>query len=319
FLAQHPKAKLLAVTTNGAGETRCDPALRNIPALLALSDANPVPFACGDDYPLDGFFAFPEPWRLQADTLSGVNIPTIDLNPAPGHAVELIHATLVAADQPVVLVATGSLTNIAQWLERYPQDRDKVDRLVIMGGAFEHKGNIIVPNFTDGHPNVSAEWNIFVDPLAAAQVFAAGLALEVVGLDVTNDVQVTAEFAAAFKRSTPTPAARFWDQVLDDNDWFIASGEYYFWDVLAAIVALEPEFCQGTMEPAYVTVETTERPAFEDDSIPPTRIDGSKRRHLDPGRSGITRTGGNGPVVKVCRETSGDAALALFADTLKRR
>ncbi|MFK7916187.1 MAG: nucleoside hydrolase, partial [Pseudomonadales bacterium] len=47
FLAQHPKAKLLAVTTNGAGETRCDPALRNIPALLALSDANPVPFACG--------------------------------------------------------------------------------------------------------------------------------------------------------------------------------------------------------------------------------------------------------------------------------
>ena len=319
FLAQHPNAKLLAVTTNGAGETRCAPALRNIPSLLALSDANPVPFACGDDYPLDGFFAFPEPWRIQADTLSGVSIPTIDLPPEPGHAVELIHSTLANAAQPVVIVATGSLTNIAQWLERYPQDKAKVARLVIMGGAFEHKGNIIVPNFTDGHPNVSAEWNIFVDPVAAAQVFAAGLSLEVVGLDVTNDVQVTAEFAAQFKRSTPTPAARFWDRVLDDNDWFIASGEYYFWDVLAAIVALEPSFCEGSMEPAYVTVETTEQPAFETASIPATRIDGSPRRHLDPGQSGITRTGGTGPAVKVCRETKGDAALALFADTLKRR
>lgn len=319
FLAQHPKAELLAVTTNGAGETRCAPAMRNIPALLALSDANPVPFACGDAFPLDGFFAFPEPWRTQADTLSGVQIPNADFAPSALHAVDLIHETLAAQSRPVVLIATGSLTNIAQWLKRYPEDRDKVERLVIMGGAFEHKGNIIVPGFTDGHPNISAEWNIFVDPVAAAQVFAAGLPLEVVGLDVTNDVQVTKEFAAAFKRDTPTPAAQFWDQVLDDNDWFIASGEYYFWDVLAAIVALDPEFCQGTLESAYVTVATTQTPSFEDPSIPATQVNGLPRRHLDPGRSGITRAGGDAPPVKICRETKGDAALALFANTLKRR
>lgn len=318
FLAQHPQVDLLAVTTNGAGETRCEPAMRNIPALLALSDANPVPFACGDDYPLDGYFAFPEPWRTQADTLSGVSIPDADFEPQPQHAVDLLHDTLSASPEPVTLIATGSLTNIAQWLERYPQDRAKVARLVIMGGAFDRPGNIIVPGFTDGHPNKDAEWNIFVDPLAAARVFAAGLPLEVVGLDVTNDVQVTAEFAATFKQSVATPAARFWDQVLDDNDWFIASGEYYFWDVLAAIVAVAPDFCEGTLEPAYVTVEPTSAPAFEDKTIPAQTVSGAERRHLDPGASGITRAGGNAEPVKICRETNGPEALALFADILNR-
>jgi hypothetical protein len=51
------------------------------------------------------------------------------------------------------VLATGPLTNVAQWLERYPDDREAVDRLVIMGGTIDAPGNIIVPGFTDDHPN----------------------------------------------------------------------------------------------------------------------------------------------------------------------
>ena len=231
------------------------------PALLDLTTAGDVKIACGDDYPMDGFFAFPEPWRTQADTLSG--FPTSDSNRLveKKHAVELIHNLVTTKDEPTTLVATGSLTNIAQWLQKYPQDKKRIDRFVIMGGSFDVPGNIIVPGFTDEHPNKHAEWNIYVDPVAAKIVFESGLPIEVVGLDVTNKVKVTTAFAKAFKAKVNSPASEFWDAVLDDNDWFIDSGEYYFWDVLAALVAIDPLFCEGKRASVEVQYEVVDEPS----------------------------------------------------------
>jgi len=318
-LAMHEELELLAVTSNGAGETRCAPAMKNIAALLDLTPSGDVLIACGDDYPMDGYFAFPEPWREQADTLSGVPLPGSTRTASEKHAVDVIHTSLADSNAKVVIVATGSLTNIAQWLEKYPGDTDRVQRLVIMGGAFAVPGNIIVPGFTDNHPNTKAEWNIFVDPEAAARVFASGLPIEVVGLDVTNQVKVTKEFAREFKATAKTPAAQFWDAVLDDNDWFIESGEYYFWDVLAALVALDPTFCTGEMEPVTVSLEAGSpwQPSSLR-SIPNTTYRGAGRRHLNAGKSGITRIGGNNPPVKICRETDAARAFTLFTRTLNR-
>jgi len=319
LLAMHEDVELLAVTSNGAGETRCGPAMKNIAALLDLAEAGEVQIACGDDYPLDGYFAFPEPWRQQADTLSGIPLPASERRASEAHAVETIHSALHGAASKVVLVATGSLTNIAQWIDQYPGDVARVERLVIMGGAFDVPGNIIVPGFTDGHPNTDAEWNIFVDAEAAARVFASGLPIEVVGLDVTNKVRVTAEFAGDFKAAAKTPAAHFWDAVLDDNDWFIESGEYYFWDVLAALVAVEPGFCRGSLQPVGVSVETgSPWQASSLRAMPATTASGAGRRHLDAGASGITRVGGDNPPVKICRETQPAQAFELFTRTLNR-
>ena len=39
-----------------------------------LADHPRVPVACGDDYPLDGYFVFPEPWQVDSDTLSGIDL-----------------------------------------------------------------------------------------------------------------------------------------------------------------------------------------------------------------------------------------------------
>lgn len=319
LLAKHPKVELLAVTANGAGETRCPPAMKNIPALLDLTPQEDVAIACGDDYPLDGYFAFPEPWRKQADTLSGVELPPSQRPVSEQHAVEVLHQSLSAARERVVIVATGSLTNLAQWLAKYPTDKAKVKRLVIMGGSFSAPGNIIVPGFTDDHPNTQAEWNIYVDALAAEKVFQSGLPIEVVGLDVTNQVKVTTEFAANFKKQVATPAAEFWDKVLDDNDWFIDSGEYYFWDVLAALVAIEPQFCKGKMASVSVMHQTTEEPSqWTDKSIPNATADGTTRNHYDPASFGITKLEGNNPPVKVCKKTNAKKAFKLFTRTLNR-
>jgi pyrimidine-specific ribonucleoside hydrolase len=290
--------------------------MRNIPALLDLTQETDVVIGCGDDYPLDGYFAFPEPWRVQADTLSGVKIPDSKRTVSEDHAVEVIHNVLTKEDEPVTLLATGSLTNIAQWLTKYPQDKNKVSKLVIMGGAFDAPGNIIVPGFTDNHPNTQAEWNIYVDALAADIVVKSGLEIEMVGLDVTNEVKVTTEFAKDFKKRAKTPAAKFWDDVLDDNDWFIDSGEYYFWDVLAALVVIDPEFCQGEMSSITVQYDLADKPTEWAHSFPTTTTDGQPRKHYDPKTFGVLTASGDNPPAKICRKTDAAKAFELFTTTM---
>ncbi|MFT7321867.1 nucleoside hydrolase, partial [Congregibacter sp.] len=320
FLARHPRIDLLAVTVAASGEAHCEPGARNALALLDLVDPhNQVPVSCGDAYPMDGYFVFPVPWQKDMDTLSGVAITPSVREPDSRQGVELLHDIVAAATAPVTILATGPLTNIAQWLERYPKDSSKTDRLVVMGGALDAPGNIIVPGFTDDNPNTQAEWNIYVDALAADEVLRSDLAIELVGLDVTNHVKVTTEFAAQFKQRVDNPAAAFWDAVLDANQWFIDSGEYYFWDVLAALAVIDRErFCQGDMLGLAVTYEETDQPwwATSDKAMPSASSMGTPRRHFAAKSAGVIEERDGPKNTLFCRDTDPEAAFGLFIDTL---
>ena len=89
------------------------------------------------------------------------------------------------AAEPITLVAIGPLTNIALLLTQYPECVFNIRRLVIMGGS-AGRGN-----FT---PN--AEFNIAIDPEAAAKVFHSGLEIVMCGLDVTNRALLAADYLA---------------------------------------------------------------------------------------------------------------------------
>ncbi|GLS25705.1 nucleoside hydrolase [Marinibactrum halimedae] len=320
YLAKHPEVDIKAVTVSCSGETRCKPGVENVISLLELADnTQPIPVAHGDAYPLDGYFVFPVEWRDDSDTLSGVPIDKPSYKPSNKHAADVIHDIVNASKEPVTLIAVGPLTNVHQWLERYPQDKPKLGRLVIMGGSLDAKGNIEVPLFTKGHPNKKAEWNLFVDPVATEFVFKSGLPIEMVGLDVTNKVKVTAEYVANFKKLVNNPTAKFVDQVYDKNDWFIASGEYYFWDVLAALVVTNPELCVAEKTPINVAVDYVEKPVYTkttDTSMPAKRWDGKPRRHIDESTAAILSRAKSGPKVDVCMKTNAKKALKIFTDTL---
>lgn len=321
YLLHHPGAEVRAITISESGESRCEPALRNTLSLLDLpGGVAEIPVACGDAHPLEGYFVFPEAWRKDSDTLSGVALPESKRKASALHAAELIHRTLLSSDEPVTLVATGPLTNIAQWLERYPEDAGRLGKLIIMGGTVDVPGNIIVPNFTDGHPNTSAEWNIYIDPMAADRVLAADIPTLLVGLDVTNSVRVTEAVAKDFKAAVATESAGFWDQVLDNNDWFIASGEYYFWDTLAALIAVDPSLCEGSTETLGADYQVTHEPWWptSDKDMPGLRWDGQARSHLRAESAGTLVRKGHYPPVTVCRKTNPGEVFKEFRERLNR-
>ena len=320
FLARHPRVELRAVTVAASGEAHCGPGVANALALLDLVDPqSSIPVSCGDAYPVDGYFVFPVPWQEDMDRLSGVDVMPSSRTEDERHAVELLHDIIQERDTPTTVLATGPLTNIAQWLERFPADRERMDRLVIMGGALDAPGNIIVPDFTDDNPNTRAEWNIYVDPVAADAVLRAPVPIELVGLDVTNHVRVTSEFADTFKARVDNAAAQFWDAVLDNNDWFIDSGEYYFWDVLAALVVVDRErYCKGDQLALQALYEETDEPWWKssDPDMPKARADGGTRRHFAAETAGVITTREGEPNTLFCRESDAEAAFAEFLDTL---
>jgi inosine-uridine nucleoside N-ribohydrolase len=327
YLLQHEAADVVAVTIAGSGESHCQPGLDNTRNLVRLAGHVEIPVACGDDYPLDGYFVFPEPWQVDSDTLSGIDLgqwleaPVKD-SPAGSHAVDLLHRIITQSEEPVTIVAVGPLTNIAQWLERYPQDRAKVAELVMMGGSYAAPGNIVVPGFSDDNPNRVSEWNYYIDPVATRETLeAAGLEKVMVGLDVTNTVRLTHPFADAFKARVNNPVSEFVDQVFDKNRWFIDSNEYYFWDVMAAVVAVEPALCGGEQ----VALTALAKPAGQepylgssDLSMPETTARGGTRRHLDAASAGQVVKAEAGATTKVCLETDADRVFAGFIDTLTR-
>ena len=106
--------------------------------------------------------------------------PVMDLQ--PGHAVDFIIETLrTERDGTVTLCALGPLTNIATAFLKAPDIVARVQEIVLMGGGYFEGGNI----------TPVAEFNIYVDPEAAAIVFSAGVPLVVMPLDVTHKVLTT--------------------------------------------------------------------------------------------------------------------------------
>ena len=139
--------------------------------------------------------------------LDGPDLPDPQMSLQPGHAVDFIIETLRDAEpKSITLCPLGPLTNIATAFKKAPDIAEKVQEIVLMGGAYFEVGNI----------TPAAEFNIYVDPEAARIVFASGVPITVMPLDVTHKALVTGPRNEAF-RSLGTPVGH---AVAEMTDFF---------------------------------------------------------------------------------------------------
>ncbi len=233
FLLRRPDVEVKAITVTGAGLAHCEPGVRNALRLLALANHPDIPVACGRTTPLQGHHAYPDAWRQQADLLNGVPLPEPKSSASASTAVQLLTSVLEGSERKVTVLALGNLTNLAEAFQAKPSLVERVERLYVMGGAVTVPGNVgDSPGVTP--PNPHAEWNIYVDPSAAARVFAA-VPVMLVPLDATHHVQVTEEFLQRFEKDRQTPEAGFVYRLLASDPDYVRSGTYFFWDPLAAV------------------------------------------------------------------------------------
>jgi purine nucleosidase/pyrimidine-specific ribonucleoside hydrolase len=176
--AAHPGIELLAVTTV-AGNADLERTTLNARRVATVAGLLDVPIAAGCDRPLQG--------RLRvADDIHGASgldgptfaEPTVPLHPA--HAVRLMRDLLLDHPEPVTLVPTGPLTNVATLLRDHPEVVPRIREIVLMGGSTA-RGNV----------TPLAEFNVWVDPEAADLVIRSGLPVTMCGLDVTHQALAT--------------------------------------------------------------------------------------------------------------------------------
>jgi len=233
YLTSHPNVDISAITVTGTGIAHCDAGVSNALGLVELSGQKDVPVTCGRETPLEGDHVFPTDWRQRADDAFGVEISHTG-KPSSLSAPELIVNILQSANDRISIVAVGPLTNIAEALQTAPEIDSKIEAIYIMGGAVKTDGN--VGNSGVGIQNEYAEWNIYIDPVAANIVFNSGIPIVLIPLDATEDVPVTRNFYKTLDKNRNTPTASKAYELLTANLDFIDSGGLQFWDTLAATV-----------------------------------------------------------------------------------
>lgn len=182
----------------------------NARKVVELSGRRDVPVFAGCAAPLSRPLVTAE--HVHGKTgLDGIELPEPTLPLQAQHGVDFIVETLRREPAgTVTLVPIGPLTNIAEAFRRAPDIIGRVQRIVLMGGAYFEVGNI----------TPAAEFNIYVDPEAAAEVFATGAPLVVLPLDATHEAITSRDWVEGM-RALPGrcgPAIASWTDFFERYD-----------------------------------------------------------------------------------------------------
>ena len=243
-----PELKVLAVTTSAGNQTP-DKTLNNALRILTLLGRHDIPVAAGVPKPLMRELIIADNVHGESG-LDGPTLPDPAFAPQAMTGLELMAKCLRESPEPVTLVPTGPLTNIALLLAAHPELKSKIGRIVLMGGAAGA-----------GNWTPAAEFNIYVDPEAADMVFSAGIPITLCGLDVTHQAQVMDEDIARV-RAIPNPVAQCVADLLDffmiyhrDPKWGFAGAPLH--DPCTIAWLLAPALFHG--QDCWVGIETQGR------------------------------------------------------------
>ncbi|MBQ6691927.1 MAG: nucleoside hydrolase [Clostridia bacterium] len=237
-----PMLDIRAVTTCCGNQT-IEKTTYNALRICTLIGLN-APFAKGRKGPLVA-----EP--LSAPTvhgesgLDGPKLPEPAFEPSGLDAVTLMAKVLRESEEPVTLVPTGPLTNIAALLAAHPELKSKIAHISLMGGGIDF-----------GNWTPAAEFNILVDPEAAKMVFESGIPITMAGLDVTEKALVYPEDFERI-RAVGNPVAKVVAEWLEFFYGFHRSKGYPgapVHDAVAVAALIKPEIL--TMRKLFVAVET---------------------------------------------------------------
>jgi purine nucleosidase len=197
----NPEIELLAITTV-AGNQTLDKTSLNARRVCTVAGITDVPVASGCDRPLTR--ELKTAGYIHGESgLDGPAFPEPAVPLDQRHAVDLIIELLMGSSGDITLVPTGPLTNIAMAVRKEPAIVEKVKEIVLMGGAY-----------TRGNTTPAAEFNIYVDPEAAAIVFRTPWPLTMVGLDLTHQALATPDVLQRIA-ALGTPIARIAGELME--------------------------------------------------------------------------------------------------------
>jgi len=186
----NPNLDIKLITTVGAN-VEVEKTTLNALKLVEFFDVDiPVAKGCGEPL-LRKLEPCPEIHGVTG--MDGYDFPPVQRKILDVHAVEAMRRVLMDSGEKITLVALGTYTNVAILFRMYPEVKEHIEEIVVMGGGL--KG---------GNTNSTAEFNIYNDPHAAEILFKSGLPITMLGLNVTNDSRIYREGCEKMNQSGRT-------------------------------------------------------------------------------------------------------------------
>ena len=252
-----PELHVAAITTV-CGNVSVEQATQNLLTILGLLDLDEFPIiAQGEAVPLikslvtaahvHGDDGLGNTSRLRnADGSPRYAPANTDLSSMSG--VELILEMASRYPDELTVVALGPLTNLAKAIRKDAAKMRQVRKIIVMGGAFEEYGNV----------TTTAEFNVFVDPHAAQEVFQFGVPVHIFPLDATHQVVLTGERLRAEIESREDKISRFlWDATQACMEFYrqhVGFWGFHIHDALPIAMLTHPDYFESV--DASVQVET---------------------------------------------------------------
>ena len=235
--AASPELEILALTAV-AGNVPLELTRRNARLILDICGRSDIPVYAGAEKPLERDLVTAE--KVHGKTgIDGIDIYEPPVPLADGHAVDfIIKAIRDNEEGAITLCPLGPLTNIAMALQKAPDIAERVGEIVLMGGGFFEGGNI----------TPTAEFNIYVDPEAAEIVFASGIKITMMPLDVTHKVLTRKDRIDRLRADGGKPAGIMADMLeyferFDEQKYGTDGGPLHDPTVIAYL--LKPELFSG--------------------------------------------------------------------------
>ncbi len=161
--------------------------------------------------------------------MDGYDFPSISNDQlASTNSITAMKDILLHSNTPITLIALGPLTNIALLISTFPEVKDHIREIVLMGGS-------------SGRGNVTplAEFNIYSDPEAAHIVFESDLPITMIGLDLARQSLLTHDYLASFEHMSRTSSMLY--QIFQHYREKDFDKGLKLYDVFTVLYLLDPE------------------------------------------------------------------------------
>tara|TARA_A100001037_G_scaffold86861_1_gene78823 strand:- start:762 stop:1697 length:936 start_codon:yes stop_codon:yes gene_type:complete len=221
----------------------------NARKILELSGEVDIPVFLGADKPLVRTLITAEHAHGKTG-LDGPELPEPKINYQEMTAIDfIIESVQNSESKTITLCPLGPLTNIALAFRKCPDIIHEIREIVLMGGGFFEGGNV----------TPSAEFNVFVDPHAAAEVINSGVPIVMLPLDVTHEVITSPDVIQRLKSLNNYPA-QVTAEMLGFYERF--NGEKYGYegaplhDPNVIVYLLNPDLYKGKLINVQVEIES---------------------------------------------------------------
>lgn len=241
-LAHSKELNLLGITTV-CGNNLCERITENTLNVLSYLNRRDIPVSMGALRPL---MYDPEPQNAHGyNGLEGFEFPKPDISITKERAVEFLKDQLLSHDK-VTILALAPLTNLALLLRSYPEVKEHIEEIILMGGSI-YRGNILP----------RAEFNIYADPHSAEIMINCGVPVTILPLEGCDYCTIKEEDITYWKNKNGHVSK----MVAGIMDFFAGYGrshgmsEFTVFDLGTAMYVLHPEIFKSYTCTCHVVTE----------------------------------------------------------------